>query len=138
MQPSTELKDLMLRWYASFAAGDFALIERILTRQPGLTFIGTDPVEWLMGYEAIAHGFQVQTAGMSGIQIEASADLAAYSDGNVGWVADRPLIKLPDGATFSMRSTLVFQRQAGEWKLVQQHNSVGVPNEELVGKTLPL
>jgi ketosteroid isomerase-like protein len=137
MQPSNELKDLMLRWYASFSAGNATEIARILAHQPEVTFIGTDPAEWVTGYEAIVRGFTLQTAEVSGVQIEAG-ELTAYSDGNVGWVADRPMIKLPDGTGIPTRSTLVFQRQAGEWKLVQQHISVGVPNEELVGKALPL
>lgn len=137
MQPSTELKDLMLRWYASFSIGDIAMIKEILAHQPEVTYIGTDPAEWVTGYDAIVRGFTLQTEVVSGVQIEAG-DLTAYSDGNVGWVADRPLIKLPDGTGIPTRSTLVFQRQASTWKLVQQHISVGVPNEELVGKTLPL
>jgi hypothetical protein len=53
-------------------------------------------------------------------------------------VADRTLITLPDGTTIQLRSTLVFQRENGSWKVVQHHNSVGVPNEELVKQTLPL
>lgn len=137
MQPSIELKDLMVRWYASFAAGDLKLTEQILADQPELLFIGTDPNEWVMGYESILQGFQMQTSALGGVQIE-PGDLVAYSVGDLGWVVDRPLIKLPDGMAIPMRSTLVFQRKKGQWHLVHQHNSVGVPNEELVGKVLPL
>ena len=137
MQPSTELKELMLRWYASFSAGDISITEQILAPQSDLLVIGTDPAEWVTGYDAIFPIFQAQTQAVGGVQIEAG-DLLAYSAGDVGWVADRPLLKLPDGTAIPMRSTLVFQRANGGWKLVQQHNSVGVPNEELVGKALPL
>lgn len=136
MQPSTELKELMLRWYASFAAGDLTVTEQILAHQPELLLIGTDPTEWLMGYEPILQGFQLQTAALDGVQIE-PGELIAYSVGDLGWVVDRPLIKLPDGMAIPMRSTLVFQCTQGQWRLVHQHNSVGVPNEELVGKALP-
>lgn len=137
MQPSTELKELMMRWYASLSTGDISVTEQTLSHQSAVLTIGTDPAEWVMGYDAIFPIFQAQTQCIGGIHIEAG-DLLAYSAGDVGWVADRPLLKLPDGTTIPMRSTLVFQRENGDWKLVQQHNSVGVPNEELVGKMLPL
>ena len=137
MQPSAELKEQMLRWYASFSAGEIGVTEQILSHAPSLLTIGTDPTEWVMGYAAIFPAYQAQTQAVGGVQIEAG-DLLAYSEGDVGWVADRPLIKLPDGTAIPMRSTLVFHREDGAWKLVQHHNSVGVPNEELVGKALPL
>lgn len=137
MQPSTELKNLMLSWYTSFSSGAIGVTEQILSHQPELLTIGTDPAEWVMGYDAIFPIYQAQTQAVGGVRIEAG-DLLAYSEGDVGWVADRPLIKLPDGTAIPMRSTLVFHREDGRWKLVQQHNSVGVSNEELVGKALPL
>jgi len=137
MKQSAELKELMLRWYASFSAGDIGVTEQILSHQPGLLTIGTDPAEWVTDYAAIFPIFQAQIQTIGHVQIEAG-DLVAYSEGDVGWVADRPLIKLPGGVAIPMRSTLVFQREDGAWKLVQQHNSVGVANQELVGKVLPL
>lgn len=137
IQPSTELKELMMRWYASFSSGDIDVIEEIFSHDPAFLTIGTDPDEWLMGFDAIAPIYRAQIGAVGGVQIEAG-DMLAYSSGDVGWVADRPLIKLPDGTAIPMRSTLVFQRENGAWKLIQQHNSVGVSNEELLGKALPL
>jgi ketosteroid isomerase-like protein len=137
IQPSTELMELVLHWYASFSSGEIGVTEEILSHDPALLAIGTDPAEWLMGFEAIAPIYRAQIGAVGGVKIEAG-HLIAFSAGDVGWVADRPLITLPDGTTLTMRSTLVFHRENGAWKLIQQHNSVGVSNEELVGNALPL
>ncbi|MEZ4713717.1 MAG: nuclear transport factor 2 family protein [Caldilineaceae bacterium] len=137
IQPSTELMELMTRWYAGFSAGDLSIIDEIFSHDPVLLTIGTDPDEWLMGFDAIAPIYRAQIGAVGGVKIE-PGHIMAFSAGDVGWVADRPLITLPDGNTISMRATLVFYRENGAWKMIQQHNSVGVSNEELVGKMLPL
>ncbi len=137
IQPSAELKELMLRWYESFSSGDLHVTEALLSHDPVLLTIGTDPAEWVMGFEAIAPIYRAQIDSVGGVKI-AAGDLTALCRGDVGWVADNPTITLPDGTSFAMRSTLVFHREQGAWKLIQQHNSVGVSNEELVGKLLPL
>jgi ketosteroid isomerase-like protein len=137
MQESAELKELMVRWYASFSAGDLAAIERILSHEPGVLAIGSDPQEWFLDYETIVAIFQAQVQAMNGVQLQAG-DLTAYCDGAVGWVADQPVLKLPDGRAIPLRSTFVFHQENGEWKLVQVHQSVGVANEELLGKALPV
>ena len=62
--------------------------------------------------------------------------LLAYSEGNVGWVADRPTFRLPDGTQIPFRSTIVFRKEDGEWKVIQQHISIAVPNENVVGQQL--
>ena len=45
----------------------------------------------------------------------------------------RPTITLPDGRPASPRWSAVFHREDGEWRLVQLHASIGVPNEEVFG-----
>jgi ketosteroid isomerase-like protein len=39
--------------------------------------------------------------------------------------------KPPDGTEIEFRMTAVFHNENGQWKVVQQHASVGVPNEAL-------
>jgi len=43
MEPSTELKELMLRAYEASAKGDLSFIESYLSHQDGVLIIGTDP-----------------------------------------------------------------------------------------------
>jgi hypothetical protein len=60
-------------------------------------------------------------------------DPQAYAEGSVGWVADRPVLHVL-GQEIPIRWTVIFHREAGEWKIIQEHMSVGAPNVEVVGK----
>ena len=51
----------------------------------------------------------------------------------VGWVADRPKFVLADGTEASFRWTAVFHQDGGEWKMIQGHASLGVPNADALG-----
>jgi class 3 adenylate cyclase len=62
-------------------------------------------------------------------------EIEAWEDGNVGWAAVKETITL-QGKTFTARATYVLRLERGEWKVVQGHWSVPVPNAELFGRTL--
>jgi ketosteroid isomerase-like protein len=62
-----------------------------------------------------------------------AGELGAWRQGDVGWVADQPTIKLGD-AEVICRHTSVFVRELGHWRIVQHHFSIGVPNEDAFGK----
>ena len=57
----------------------------------------------------------------------------AYVEGTVGWGMPRPTLTLPNGKTLTPRWGAVFHQEDGQWKLVQLHASVGIPNEQLMG-----
>ncbi len=135
MKPSAELKNVMLRLYESMSSGDASAVERLFSRQSGVLVIGTDPQEWWAGYETYARLFKAQLKEMAGIRIEAG-ELEAFVEGTVGWVADRPKIRLANGQEVRFRQTAVLHQEDGEWKIVQHHTSMGVPNVEAVGKEL--
>ena len=80
--------------------------------------------------------FTEQLTAVGGVSIT-PGEGRAYQEGTVGWIADRPTFTLPDGTMFSVRFTAVAHREDGQWKLVQAHTSVGVPNQQVVGQTLP-
>jgi ketosteroid isomerase-like protein len=62
-----------------------------------------------------------------------NADPQAFREGTVGWAADHPTFEMPGGIQIASRLTAVFHQEDGEWKLVQQHISTGVRNEDLLG-----
>ena len=76
--------------------------------------------------EAMGGGFPVETG-----------DPVAYSEGDVGWIADRPRLTGPDGSALPFRLTVVTVRTGGDWKIAQMHFSIGVPNEQAFGEELP-
>ncbi len=138
MEHSDELRDLTLRIYEATTTGDLSFVERHVSRQEGAVFVGTDPNEWWEGFEAFVEAMRAQVEAMrdGGLQI-AAGQLQAYREGSVGWVIDRDAsFRLPDGREIPFRSTLVFRREDGEWKLVHLHSSIGVRNEEMFGEDL--
>lgn len=56
MQPSDELKNMVLQNYREHASpgGSLEVIRCCYSHQEGVLFVGTDPKEWLKGYEAIS------------------------------------------------------------------------------------
>jgi ketosteroid isomerase-like protein len=134
LEQSDDLKDLTLRFYEATATGDLPFLERYLSRQEGAVFLGTDPHERWEGFRAFVEAMRAQAEAQwgaaAGMQI-IPGQPQAYQEGNVGWVIDcEPLVRLPDGLEMPFRSSWVFRREDGEWKLVHVHASIGVRNEE--------
>ena len=50
-----------------------------------------------------------------------------------GWFADRLAFVTPDGHDIPCRLTGVWRREGDEWKLIQSHASIGVPNAQAFG-----
>jgi ketosteroid isomerase-like protein len=135
MTPSPELRDLTLRFYDAATRGDHAALATLYAADALL--IGTDPTEWWTGTDTIARVFQAQIEAMGGSMPIVPGDPRAYAEGAVGWAADQPRFRMPDGTEVPFRFTAVFRKEADGWKVVQQHVSIGVPNEEALGKELP-
>jgi ketosteroid isomerase-like protein len=133
MQRSPELADTLRAIYDAVSNGDEATLTGLLSARDGLVFIGTDPDEWFDDPDAIRRMLGAQAA--AGVKVQ-SGSIQAYEEGTVGWVADAGTFLLPDGSTAPFRITCVFHREAGGWKLVQQHASVAVANEEVLGTDL--
>lgn len=135
MQPSSELRELVLRTYAAMGSGDTTFYERHLSQQDGVLIIGSDPDEWWTGYETITQIYKAQMREVGGVSC-LPGDPQAYSMGDVGWVADRPRFQLPDGTELPFRMSIVFVKEDGAWKVAHQHISIGVPNATVVGQEL--
>jgi hypothetical protein len=135
MEPSTELKELVLRTYEAMGNADTTFYDHHLSHQDGVLIIGSDPNEWWTGYDTITQVFKAQMREMGGVSC-LPGDPQAYRMGDVGWVADRPRFRLPDGTELPVRMSIVFVKEDGAWKVAQQHISIGVPNEKIVGQEL--
>jgi hypothetical protein len=131
MGKSNELRNFVLSGYKAMRNGDVGWWERHLSQREGALMIGTDPDEWWAGYAVILQAVKPQVEGMAGSIIE--GDPQAYVEGTVGWYADSIEWKLPNGVVVSARVTGVCTKEDGEWKFLQSHFSIGVPNEEAFG-----
>ncbi len=135
MEQSTELKEFYLRTCDALSSGDYSFFERYFSQKDGVLAIGTDPTEWWADYATITRVFKLQLEETGGFQILAD-NPQAYRDGSIGWVADQPTLKLPDGTEMPVRLTAVFQKEQNDWKIVQWHFSTGISNKDLIGETL--
>jgi hypothetical protein len=136
MERSPELQELIADWFEAFSRGDGTWLHRHVSPEADVRLIGTDPNECLEGQRV--GGFLKSAAEAIGGDVEISpGEPVAVREGNVGWAITRPTFTLPDGREITPRRSAVFRREDGEWKAVQIHASVGIPNEELLGMDFP-
>lgn len=129
MQPCDELKNIVLQHYGKFHSGEQAYsIEDTYSRQEGVVIISNDPNEWFDDRSSI--DAYIKAGGSSHLDIEVQ-NIAAYSEGSVGWTADRVTVKLPNGVDIPVRHTRIFHKEHGAWKMVHLHVSIAVPKESI-------
>jgi SnoaL-like protein len=131
MERSAELQDIILAAFEDYSSDNASLIERHTSRQAGVRLIGTDPNEWFEGEQA-AEVLKREAQDPS-FRVSALDELEVFAEGSVGWASGRPTWMLEDGTEIPSRWTAVFHQEDGEWKMVQAHTSVGVPDEQLFG-----
>ncbi len=127
---SPEVEALVRDIVGSVERGDPQRMERCLSDDADALAIGTDASEWAQGREAIMAFFR--DSGPDGtLQLTIPVhDVAAYEEGDVGWAVARIAFEV-DGREVPVRMTTVMHREDGEWRLLQMHASIGVPNEEM-------
>jgi ketosteroid isomerase-like protein len=131
-EPSTEVKDLMTRFYEAASKGDFELVDGLISRRARVLWIGTDPNEWWENPEAVLKAWQAQTTELGGPAPITGGNVTAYQHGEVAWVSDRPAFHLPDGRSLPLRLTAVWVHEPEGWRMVQVHISLGVANESVL------
>ncbi len=136
MEQSAEIRDLMLALYRAMSSGDSDTINRMLSRAAGVIAIGTDPKEWWTGYPTISQAFTIQMQEAGGGFPVTGGDPQAWSEGAVGWAADRASFQFPGSDPVPFRLTTVWHREDSAWKVVQFHTSIGIANEDALGRTL--
>jgi class 3 adenylate cyclase len=132
--PSEELRAFLLRIYAAWEAADTDAFEEMFSAAPHLLLVGTDPAEWWSGPDGV-NLFCAQLRETPGLRIEPGSPVA-YALGNVGWIADQPLLKFESGLEVRARMTAVLAVERGHWRVVQWHSSIAQANEEAIGYEL--
>jgi ketosteroid isomerase-like protein len=139
VEESAEIKSMVLQYYDALLRSDLASLERFVSGEKCLLAIGTQPYEWYRGRAALLQKYKQELQSTGGLGFAFTAgDVEAYSEGSVGWAADRPTIRTSDGSDVPLRFTFLFHREDGRWTLVQGHMSVGIPDEELTGHEPPI
>ena len=129
MEPSEELRQVVIRLFDALRDGDEEAVSNRISRLPGFLRFGSDPDEmWLDGEEATRVWIQ-QMREMGGYPWSGPDEIHAMSEGTVGWVAAKAEFPAIDEIV-EYRCTCVFHLEHGEWKLVQWQSSVPTTNEE--------
>lgn len=132
MERSPELEELTRKLYAAVSHADAGFFERYLSRGESCVVIGTAPDEWWDDYAAALDPIRRQMAAVGNAVELVAGDVRAYRRGEAGWVSDQPTLKL--GSIVALcRHTSVFVLEAGEWRIVQHHFSIGVSNDVVFG-----
>ncbi|GAC1658618.1 MAG: hypothetical protein NVS4B13_01900 [Candidatus Elarobacter sp.] len=125
MRKSEALRKTAISFYDRFSAGDLASFDELVSEEAAL-FIGTADDEWFADRGKLRSGFACE-----GLCIEGH-DPQGWEEGPMGWVSDRPTMLAPGIGPIKTRFTGIFRREAGCWKLVMSHFSVGVPDSEVI------
>jgi uncharacterized protein (TIGR02246 family) len=111
-------------------AGDAERVRSMLSQRPDAVHIGTDAEEWWTSKQvADAVG---AVGGADDIQA-VSDDTEIHVQGDVAWAEGRGRFTSAGGGERPVRMTAVFAREDDQWKVVQSHASIGVPNEDIFG-----
>lgn len=127
MDRSETLECLVSALYEASVVGDLAFFNNLVSDADGVITIGTAPDEFWTGRSAILQARE-SYARASSVSAIIPGKMLAFTEGTVGWVVDRPRLRLVNGSEIELRFTAVFHVEQGQWKLVQQHVSVGVPD----------
>ncbi len=109
-------------------------IRNLYSRSPVLRGIGTSADEF-WDAKTFLPVFEIQLEEIPSFDFSVT-HLEAYELGDVAWGTALTDMALTDGATFSMRISMVFVIEDGMWRCVHHHASIPVDNEETLGVAL--
>jgi hypothetical protein len=125
-----EIEELLRDTMGAMERGDTETIDRRTSREDFVVGIGSDPSEWGEGHEEVMRLWRESMPEGPMKVRSALDDVTAYREGSVGWAAGRGWFEV-EGQRVPVRLTMVVREEEGEWKAVQSHASIGVPNERM-------
>lgn len=126
MEASTDVRDAVLGFYEGVSTKAIERFDDIVSTHDATLVIGTAPGEWVTERPKLRFGFETE-----GITLGAGPDPMGYREGSMGWFVDEPWFGFPGGSGMRTRVSAVVKQEAGRWKIVHMHFSVGVPDEEV-------
>src|SRR4051794_16931202 len=135
LERSEELRSVTARLWAAWTRGDADSVVGRFSNQ-AMSGFGTDPTEVFDDPERLERYTRAEFETMGGPWPFGPAEIDAWREGDTGWSMLRAAVR--GNAHNPLRVSFVFRLERDDWKIVHQHWSVGVPNEELLGVRLPL
>jgi SnoaL-like domain len=130
-EPSPEIEQVLRDTVNAMARSDLDEIGRRTSRDPCVVGIGSDPSEWTESYDELMGTMRDSTPDAAlGVTVGFD-DVKGFREGSVGWAAGHGYFEV-DGTRVAVRITAVLHQEEGEWKAVQTHTSIGVPNDRMM------
>jgi len=128
---SPEIEQVLRDILDAMVRSDVDEIGRRTSRDACVLSIGSDASEWAEGYDEIMRLFRESTPeGELGVRVGLD-DVKGFREGSVGWAAGHGYFEM-DGRRVPVRLTAVLHQEDGDWKAVQSHASIAVPNEQML------
>jgi hypothetical protein len=128
---SPEIEQVLRDTLDAMVRSDLDEIGRRTSRDSCVLSIGSDASEWAEGYDEIMRLFRESTPeGELGVNVGLD-DVKAFREESVGWAAGRGYFEM-GAKRVPVRLTAVLHEEDGDWKAVQSHASIGVPNEQMM------
>jgi hypothetical protein len=128
---SPEIEQVLRDTVDAMARSDLDEIGRRTSRGPCVVGIGSDPTEWSEGYDDLMRLMRDSTPDAGLGATVGLDDVKAFREGSVGWAAGHGYFEM-DGKRVPVRITAVLHQEDGDWKAVQTHASIGVPNDRML------
>lgn len=126
--PQDEIRKVLDEMIEAQNAGDAPRLRSMLSERPDAVHIGTDAEEWWTSKQVS----DVTAAASGGDDIRVVADdIDIHVQGDVAWAEGRGRFMRAGGGERPVRMTAVLVREDGQWKQVQSHASIGVPNADI-------
>ena len=131
MEPSEELRQVVIRFFEALRDGDDESVRNRVSREPGFERLGSDPQEvWHDGEtSALLWVQQIREMG-GGYPWRLIDEIRAMREGTVGWAVGRADMASPIGRSVEFRFTTVLHLEHGEWRIVNWHSSIPASNED--------
>ena len=128
---SPEIEQVLRDTLDAMVRSDVDEIGRRTSRDACVLSIGSDASEWAEGYDEIMRLFRESTPeGELGVRVGLD-DVKGFREGSVGWAAGHGYFEI-EGRRVPVRLTAVLHQEDGDWKAVQSHASIAVPNEQML------
>ena len=131
---SPELEAVVARFLSDYVTKGLEVLKNIVSSDESLRVLGFDSGEWWVGPEDFLTVRHAQIAESPDFVVTIHS-VEAFEDGAVGWATVFHTLS-GDDVRAELRSTGVFRLEAGIWRMVQWHNSVPVPNQQVFGTDL--
>ena len=130
-EPSPEIERVLRDMLDALSRSDPEGVGRRTSRDRCVVGIGSDPAEWAEGYDNLMRLWGEATPDAElGVRVGLD-DVKGFREGSVGWAAGHGYFEMA-GERVPVRMTAVLHQEDGEWKAVQTHASIAVPNDRML------